>query len=231
MLSAISTKKLLTLNRSVQNDIRDIKIYGDYAYAHDLVDEDGDLNLNAVDPQGYQVYLRCHRREAGKALQAAVGLELNARVTEKQARLALKSTLRQSLEELSSTTKMTDEPPTQSENVGDRTRLRRVTLDTPPPHVQDAGSPPTGGDIRTQDYVKANPSTEVFLRKLDYPDEEPADLLHMVTPTKEELETPMRAGATLLTPGHGSPATDSATTIAYNIRMRMDPLSRPSSYP
>jgi hypothetical protein len=145
MLSAISTKKLLTLNRSVQNDIRDIKIYGDYAYAHDLVDGDGDLNLNAVDPQGYQVYLRSHRREAGKALQAAVGLELNARVAEKQARLALKSTLRQSLEELSSTTKMTDEPPTQSEDVEDRTRLRHVTLDTPPPHVQDAGSPPTGG--------------------------------------------------------------------------------------
>ena len=34
----------------------------------------------------------------------------------------------------------------------------------------------------------------------------------MVTPTKEELETPMRAGTTLLTPGHGSPATD----LAYN---------------
>jgi hypothetical protein len=83
--------------------------------------------------------------------------------------------------------------------------------------VQDTGSPPTGGDIRTtQDYIKANPSTEGFLRKLDYPDEEPADLLHMVTPTKEELETPMRAEATLLTPGHGSPATDSA----YNNRLQ-----------
>jgi hypothetical protein len=68
----------------------------------------------------------------------------------------------------------------------------------------------------TPNYVKADPSTEGFLRKLDYSDEEPADLLHMVTPTKEELETPMRTEATLLTPGHGSPATDSA----YNNRLQ-----------
>ena len=61
ILSPISMKKLLGLNRSVQHDIRDIKIYGDYVFAHDLVNEDGDLNLDAVDPQGYQVYLRSHR--------------------------------------------------------------------------------------------------------------------------------------------------------------------------
>ena len=61
ILSPISTTTLLGLNRSVQHDIRDIKIYGDYIFAHDLVDEDGDLNLDAVDPQGYQVYLRSHR--------------------------------------------------------------------------------------------------------------------------------------------------------------------------
>ena len=144
ILSPISTKKLLGLNRSVQHDIRDIKIYGDYVFAHDFVNEDGDLNLDAVDPQGYQVYLRSHRREAGKALQAAVGLELNARVAEKQARLALKSTLRQSLEKFSSATKTNDEPTTQSDNVGDGIRQRRVTLDTPP-HVQGAGSSSTGG--------------------------------------------------------------------------------------
>jgi hypothetical protein len=64
MLSPISTKKLLTLNQSMQQDIRDIKIYGDYIFTHDLVDDDGDLNLNTVDPQGYQVYLRSHRWEA-----------------------------------------------------------------------------------------------------------------------------------------------------------------------
>jgi hypothetical protein len=41
--------------------------------------------------------------------------------------------------------------------------------------------------MRTQDYVKVEPSTEGFLRKLDYPEDEPADLLYMVTPNKEEL--------------------------------------------
>jgi hypothetical protein len=64
--------------------------------------------------------------------------------------------------------------------------------------------------MREQDHVKADPSTEAFLGKLDYPEDEPADLLHMVTPTKEELETPMRSEVTLLTPGHGSPAMDTA---------------------
>ena len=53
-------------------------------------------------------------------------------------------------------------------------------------------------------------STTGFLWTLDFSDDEPADLLHMVMPTKEELETPMRSDATLLTPGCGSPATDPA---------------------
>ena len=57
ILSPIGTKKLLTLNRSMQQDIRDIKIYGEYVFTHDLVEADGVLNLDAVDPQGYQVYL------------------------------------------------------------------------------------------------------------------------------------------------------------------------------
>ena len=78
MLSRISTNKLLNLNQSVQQDIRDVKIYGEYVFMHDLVDTNGELNLDAVDPQAYQVYLCSHRREAGKILQAAVGLELNA---------------------------------------------------------------------------------------------------------------------------------------------------------
>jgi hypothetical protein len=60
MLSPISTNKLLNLNRSMQNDIQEVKIYGDYIFAHDLVDENGDLNLDAMDPQAYQVYLRSH---------------------------------------------------------------------------------------------------------------------------------------------------------------------------
>ena len=207
MLSPIGTKKLLTLSRSMQQDIRDVKIYGEYVFTHDLVDTNGDLNLDAMDPQGYQVYLRSHRRENGKALQAAVGLELNARVSEKQARLTLKSTLLQSLEVLSNTSKMNDEPPT---NNDDSIRPCRVTLDTPPYHVQSAGSTSTGENIGIQDYAKTDPSTEAFLRKLDYTEDEPADLLHMVTPTKEELESLMRPEATFLTPGHGSPATDPA---------------------
>jgi hypothetical protein len=61
MLTLISTKKLLSLSRSIQNDIRDIKIYGDYIFAHDLVDGEGDLNREAMDPQGYQVYLCSHQ--------------------------------------------------------------------------------------------------------------------------------------------------------------------------
>lgn len=60
MLSPIGTKKLLTLSRSMQQDIRDVKIYGEYVFTHDLVDTNGDLNLDAMDPQGYQVYLRSH---------------------------------------------------------------------------------------------------------------------------------------------------------------------------
>jgi hypothetical protein len=97
--------------------------------------------------------------------------------------------------------KSNNKPPMENENVGDVTKPRRVTLDTIPPHGQDAESPLTGGNMRTQqDYVKTDPWTEGFLRKLDYPDEEPADLLHMVTPTKEELETLTRAEPILLTP-------------------------------
>jgi hypothetical protein len=209
MLSPIGTKKLLTLSRSMQQDIRDMKIYGEYIFTHDLVDTNGDVNLDAVDPQGYQVYLRSHRRENGKALQAAVRLELNTRVSEKQARLTLKSALLQSLDALSNTSKMTgDEPPTCNE---DSIHPRRVSLDTPPPpHVPSASPTPTGAAIGIQDYAKTDHSTEVFLRKLDYADDEPADLLHMVTPTKEELESPMRPEATFLTPAHGSPATDPA---------------------
>jgi hypothetical protein len=52
--------------------------------------------------------------------------------------------------------------------------------------------------MRPQDHVQADPSTESFLRKLDYPEDEPADLSRMVTPTKDELETPMRSGVTLM---------------------------------
>ena len=166
MLSPIGTKKLLTLNRSMQQDLRDIKIYGEYVSTHDLVDDDGDLNLDAVDPQGYQVYLRSHRREAGKALQAAVGLELNARVSEKQARLTLQSTLRQSLEVLSNTSKTNDEPPSNKE---DGIRPRRVTLDTPPPHVQNAGSPLTGATIGIQDYVKGIHRLRIFFANSTIP--------------------------------------------------------------
>jgi uncharacterized coiled-coil protein SlyX len=187
MLSPISTNTILNLNQSVQQGIQDVKIYRGYIFAHDLVDENGDINLEAVDPQAYQVYLRSHRREARAALQEAVGLELNARVAAKQARMTLKSTLHQSLELLLTTAKMNDKTPT-----------CHVTLNTPPPHVQSAGSPSTGENMRPQDHAQTDPLTESFLRKLDYPEDESADLSHMVTPTKEELETPMRSGATLL---------------------------------
>jgi uncharacterized coiled-coil protein SlyX len=127
MLSSISTNKVLNLNQSVQQGIQDIKIYRGYIFAHDLVDENGDINLEAVNPQAYQVYLRSHRREARAALQEAIGLELNVRVAAKEARMTLKSTLRQSLELLLTTAKMNDKTPT-----------CRVTLNTPPPNVQGA---------------------------------------------------------------------------------------------
>ena len=57
MLSPISTNKLLNLNRRVQQGIQDVKIYWGYIFAHDLVDENGDIKLEAMDPQAYQVYL------------------------------------------------------------------------------------------------------------------------------------------------------------------------------
>jgi hypothetical protein len=211
ILSPIGTKKLLTLSQSMQQDIRDIKIYGEYVFTHDLVAADGDLNLDAVDTQGYQVYLCLRHREGGKALQAAVGLELSEWVTEKQACLALKTSLLKSLDILSTTMKINDKPPTQSANIGNEIRQHHVTLDTPPPYMQDAGTPLTGKHTGTQDYVNVAPLTGDFLRKLDYPKAtEPADLWHMVTPTKEELETPMQPDGNSLTPGHGRPATDRA---------------------
>ena len=146
MLSPIGTKKRLTLNRTVQQDIRDIKIYGDYAFTHDLVDADGDLNLDAVDPQGYQVYLRSHRREAGTAVQAAVGLELNARVTAKQARLMLKSTLQESLELLLNASKTNESTSRPSRTaMGEGHGQRRVSFDTPMGHAHSTESPSMGG--------------------------------------------------------------------------------------
>ena len=60
MLSPIRTATLLTLSRSVQHDLRDIKIYGDYVFSHDLVTDNGDLNIDDIDPQGYQLYLHSH---------------------------------------------------------------------------------------------------------------------------------------------------------------------------
>jgi hypothetical protein len=147
MLSPISTNKLLNLNQSVQQDIRDIKIYGEYVFMHNLVDENGELNLDAVDPQAYQVYLCSHRREAGKILQAVVRLELNARVAAKQARLTLKSTLQESLELLSNASRTNESALRPSTTTGEGHGQRRVSFNTPMGHAHSTDSPSMGGGI------------------------------------------------------------------------------------
>ena len=139
-----------------------------------------------------------------------VGLELNARVSEKQHRLSLQSTLRESLAALSNTTKRHHDLPTPADKLGDGNQPCCVSLDASPPHVQGTDSPFTRGDTGRQ-----GKSTTGFLLTLDFSDDEPANLLHMVTPTKEELETPMRSEATLLTPGNGRPATDPAVSYTH----------------
>jgi hypothetical protein len=60
MLSPLSMNRLLNLNQNMQHDIQDIKVYGDYIYTHDLVDDKDEIHLEAADPQAYQFNLRSH---------------------------------------------------------------------------------------------------------------------------------------------------------------------------
>jgi hypothetical protein len=215
MISSIPTKILLDLGRSMEQDIRNVKLYGEYILAHGLLDASGNINLDAVNPPTYQLYLRSRRRHAAATLQDAVADELRTRAAQKQARMTREATRRQSMALLSTTEKTSNQTPTEHIDVRDGIGPRNVTPDTPPPHAP-GGSPSTGGDVFVPSTAATNvPQSatggESMVKKLDYSaNDDVEDLLFMVDPVEQDPQSPEGLDKHVMTPANGQPATDPA---------------------